>query len=398
VQPHLSARVQRTKPSQTVTVTARAGALRAEGRDVIGLGVGEPDFDTPAHIKKAAIAAINDGFTKYTPVDGTPELKDAIARKLRRDNGLQYDRAQILVSSGGKQSLYNLFQAVLDRGDEVIIPAPYWVSYPDMARLADATPVAVFAGREAGFRISPEQLDAAITPRTRLFVINSPCNPTGAAYSAAQLQALGEVLSRHPQILVVTDDLYEHIYWANEPFSNILMACPSLYERTVVVNGVSKGYAMTGWRIGYAAGPEPIIKAMTKIQGQSTTTPCSISQVAAATALDGDHGCVRSMRDAFRARHDFVIPALDALPGFACGPAQGAFYSFIDCRGAISALPGIDDDVTLCEMLLERANVALVPGVAFGAPGHLRLSYAASQAVLEDAIGRITVAMATHRA
>jgi aspartate aminotransferase len=395
LQLHLSARVQRAKPSQTVAVTARAAALRAQGRDVIGLGAGEPDFDTPEHIKEAARAALDAGFTKYTPVDGIPELKDAIVTKFSRDNALQYAKEQILVSFGGKQSLYNLFQAVLDPGDEVVIPAPYWVSYPDMARLADATPVIIDAGLDAGFRITPQQLEAAITPRTRLFVINSPSNPTGAVYSRSELQALGEVLQRHPQVLVVTDDLYELIYWADEPFNNLLTACPALYERTVVVNGVSKAYAMTGWRIGYAAGPAPLIKAMTKIQGQSTSNPCSIAQKAAVAALDGDHDCVATMRRAFKERHDYVIPALNGLPGIECPPGLGAFYAFANCSDAIDALPGVEDDVGFCEFLLERADVALVPGSAFGAANHVRLSYATSLEVLQQAVQRIGRALAS---
>ncbi len=386
---HLSRRVQRAKPSQTVAVTARAAALRAAGRDIIGLGAGEPDFDTPEHIKKAASDAIATGFTKYTPVDGTAELKDAIVDKFQRDNALEYSREQIVVASGGKQALYNLFQAVLDPGDEVIIPAPYWVSYPDMARLADAEPVIIHAGPEAGFRISPAQLDAAMTAKTRIFVINSPSNPTGAVYDEAELQALGEVLRQHPQVLIVTDDLYEHICWAEAPFRNLLQACPDLYERTVVVNGVSKAYAMTGWRIGYAAGPAPLIRAMVKVQGQSTSNPCSISQRAALAALTGDQSCVARMTAAFRERHDYLVPALNALPGVSCPPAAGAFYAFPDFREAIAGLDGIGDDVALCEHLIEQAGVALVPGSAFGAPGHVRLSYATNIPVLEEAIARI---------
>ena len=276
----LSERVQRIKPSPTLAVTAKAAQLKREGREIIGLGAGEPDFDTPTHIKQAAIAAINDGFTKYTAVDGIPGLKQAIIAKFARDNNLTYAANQVLVSCGGKQSFYNLAQALLNSGDEVIIPAPYWVSYPDMVRLADADPVFIYAGIEQGFKITPAQLRAAITPRTRLLVINSPSNPTGVTYSHAELAALGAVLRDYPQILIANDDMYEHIVWGDSPFCNILNACPDLYERTIMLNGVSKAYAMTGWRIGYAAGPAPLIEAMTNIQSQSTSNPCSISQAA----------------------------------------------------------------------------------------------------------------------
>jgi aspartate aminotransferase len=284
----LSQRVQRVKPSPTLAVTARAAELRAAGKDIIGLGAGEPDFDTPEHIKRAAIRAIQGGATRYTAVDGTPELKTAIINKFQRDNGLAYQPEQILVSCGGKQSFYNLAQALLNTGDEVIIPAPYWVSYPDMVRLADGEPVIIKAGLEQRFKISPEQLDAAVTSRTRLFVLNSPSNPTGVAYSRAELEALAEVLLRHPHVLIATDDMYEHILWADEPFTNIVNACEALYPRTVVLNGVSKAYAMTGWRIGYAGGPAPLIQAMKKIQSQSTSNPASVSQAAATEALNGD--------------------------------------------------------------------------------------------------------------
>ncbi len=385
----LSARVARAKPSQTVVVTAKAAAMRAEGRDVIGLGAGEPDFDTPAHIKEAAAEAMARGATKYTPVDGTRALKDAVIAKFARENALEYSRDQVAVSVGGKQAIYNCFQALLDPGDEVIIPAPYWVSYPDMALLADAEPVIVPAGPEAGFRITPAQLQRAITPRTRLLVLNSPSNPTGAVYSEAELAALGDVLLRHPRVVVLTDDLYEHIRWADEPYTNILNACPALYDRTLVVNGVSKAFAMTGWRIGYAAGPATLVRAMVKVQGQSTSGPCSISQAAAVAALEGGLDCVHEMRRAFHERHDYIVPALDALPGVACEPCGGAFYAFPDFREAIAGMAGIEDDVGLCERLLEHAEVALVPGSAFGAPGHVRLSYASSLPVLQEAIARI---------
>jgi len=390
----LSQRVQRVKPSPTLAVTARAAELRAAGKDIIGLGAGEPDFDTPEHIRQAAIRAIERGDTRYTAVDGTAALKNAIINKFRRDNGLDYQPDQVLVSCGGKQSFYNLVQALLNPGDEVIIPAPYWVSYPDMVRLADGEPVIIKAGLEQRFKISPEQLQAAITPRTRLVVINSPSNPTGVAYSRDELRALAEVLLRHPPVLVATDDMYEHILWSDEPFSNILNVCEELYPRTIVLNGVSKAYAMTGWRIGYAGGPKKLIQAMKKVQSQSTSNPASISQAAAQEALDGDQSCIAPMLKAFRARHDFVVQALNDIPGVRCAKADGTFYSFPDVSAVIKRLEGVNDDVELAEYLLREAGVALVPGSAFGAPGHLRLSFATSMKVLEDALGRLQRALA----
>ncbi|MFN3544929.1 MAG: pyridoxal phosphate-dependent aminotransferase [Thiobacillus sp.] len=395
----LSRRVQAIKPSPTLAVTARAAALKATGRDIIGLGAGEPDFDTPQHIKDAAIGAINAGFTKYTAVDGTPSLKAAIIAKFKRDNGLEYGPKQILVSCGGKQSFFNLVQAVVNPDDEVIIPAPYWVSYPDIVILADGKPVIVEAGIEQGFKITPSQLEAAITPRTRLFVINSPSNPTGAVYSKAELAALGEVLRKHPQVLIASDDMYEHIRLDGAPFVNILNACPDLYDRTLVLNGVSKAYSMTGWRIGYAAGPEAILRAMTNVQSQSTSNPTSISQVAAEAALNGDQGCITPMLDAFKARHRYVVDALNAIPGFHCVDSGGAFYAFPDVRGAIQNLLMRDiieqgTDIAFSEYLLESADVAVVPGSAFGAEGYIRLSFATSQANLEKALKRIALAMA----
>lgn len=384
----LSSRVQRVKPSPTLAVTALAAQLRREGRDVIGLGAGEPDFDTPEHIKQAAIEAIRAGQTKYTPVDGTPELKQAIIDKFARDNGLDYTAEQILVSSGGKQSFYNLCQALLDEGDEVIIPAPYWVSYPDMVLLADGTPVIVSAGQDQGFKLRPEQLEAAITEKTRLFVINSPSNPTGVAYGEDELRALGEVLLRHPQVLIATDDMYEHILFGGRRFVNIVNACPELKERTVVLNGVSKAYSMTGWRIGYAAGPAPLIAAMKKIQSQSTSNPASISQAASVAALNGDQSCVQEMLTAFEQRHAFVVERLNAIEGVSCLPSDGTFYSFPNIEGALERL-GIADDTEFGKRLLEEANVAVVPGAAFGLPGHVRLSFATSMENLEKALGRI---------
>ncbi len=385
----LSDRVQRIKPSPTLAITARAAQLRAEGKDIIGLGAGEPDFDTPDHIKQAATRAIAEGFTRYTPVDGTASLKQAIIDKFSRDNQLEYTPEQVLVSCGGKQSFFNLAQALLDEGDEVIIPAPYWVSYPDMVLLADASPVIVEAEIEQHFKITPEQLEKAITDKTRLVVINSPSNPSGKAYTRAELEALGAVLLKHPHVLVATDDMYEHILWAEEPFTNIVMACPELYERTIVLNGVSKAYSMTGWRIGYAAGPVELIRAMKKIQSQSTSNPTSISQVAAEAALNGDHSCVTEMLKAFEQRHDYVLKRLNAIDGITCLPSDGTFYAFPDVRGFIEKLEGVEDDIALSEFLIEKAGVALVPGSAFGSPGYIRLSFATSLDVLEDALNRI---------
>lgn len=394
----LSRRVQNIKPSPTLAVSARAAKLKAEGRDIIGLGVGEPDFDTPQHIKDAAIAAIAAGFTKYTAVGGTPGLKRAVIGKFKRDNGLDYAPDEILVSCGGKQSFYNLAQALLNPGDEVIIPAPYWVSYPDMVILADATPVIVPTGIEQGFKMLPAQLEAAITPRTRLLVINSPSNPTGAVYSRAELAALGEVLRRHPHVLIATDDMYEHILLADLPFANILNACPDLRERTLVLNGVSKAYAMTGWRIGYAAGPAVIIAAMENIQSQSTSNPTSISQVAAEAALNGDQGCIQPMLAAFRERHRFVVDGLNAIDGVRCIDSGGAFYAFPDVSAAIRRLHAMGklptaNDLALTEYLLEH-GVALVPGSAFGAEGCIRISFATSMDNLRKAIERIAKALA----
>lgn len=386
---HLSHRVQSVKPSATLAITARAKELKAQGKDIIGLGAGEPDFDTPAHIKQAAIDAIQAGFTKYTAVDGTPSLKQAIIAKFERDNGLSYQPNQVLVSCGGKQSFFNLAQAYLNPGEEVIIPAPYWVSYPDMVLLAEGKPVIIQAGLEQGFKITPEQLRAAITDKTRMVVLNSPSNPTGVAYSKAELTALGEVLRGYPDILIASDDMYEHILWADEPFANIVTACPDLYDRTLVMNGVSKAYSMTGWRIGYAAGPEWLVKAMKKVQSQSTSNPTSISQVAAEAALNGDQGCIQEMLNAFKQRHDFVVEELNKIKGVNCLPSQGAFYSFPDMREAITALDGINDDVELAEYLLNEAGVAMVPGSAFGQPGYMRLSFATSMENLSEALKRI---------
>jgi aspartate aminotransferase len=384
----LSQRVQAIKPSPTLAITARAAALRAEGKDVIGLGAGEPDFDTPEHIKQAAITAIDKGLTKYTAVDGTAELKKAIIDKYSRDNGLQYEPNQVLVSVGGKQSFFNLTQAMLDAGDEVIIPAPYWVSYPDMVILAEGVPVIIEAGQENQFKITPEQLEAAITDKTRLFVINSPSNPTGMAYSRAELEALGDVLRKYPDVLIATDDMYEHIYWADEPFCNILMACPDLYDRTLVMNGVSKAYSMTGWRIGYAAGPASLISAMKKIQSQSTSNPTSISQAASVEALNGDQTCITTMLAEFKKRHDFVVDSLNQMKGIDCITTDGTFYVFPNISGVL-ANTDFNDDLDFSEALLVDKGVAVVPGTAFGLQNHIRLSIATSEENLRNALNRI---------
>ncbi len=385
----LSARVKKLQPSPTLAVTQKAAELRAAGQDIIGLGAGEPDFDTPEHIKEGAIRAMREGQTKYTAVDGTPALKEAVRNKFRQDNGLDFDLDQILVSTGAKQSLFNLCQAVVNPGDEVIIPAPYWVSYPAMVEITDGVPVTVPADWDQGYKITPEQLEKAITKKTRLVMLNSPSNPTGMAYSKQELAELGAVLTRHPQTLVATDDMYEHILWTDEPFCNILNACPELADRTVVFNGVSKAYAMTGWRIGYAGGPPPIIGAMKKVQSQSTSNPASISQAAAESALSGDQSCVREMVKEFHKRHDRVHELLGKIPGVRVQPSMGTFYTFPDFREAIAALDGIEDDVALGEYLLKEAGVALVPGQAFGLPGHMRLSYATDMDTLEEACDRI---------
>jgi aspartate aminotransferase len=381
------------RPSPTVGITTLALRLREAGRDVVVLSVGEPDFATPENIKAAARDALARNDTKYTAVDGSRLLKEAVVAKLKRENGLDYRAEQVLISSGAKQSCYNACLALLDPGDEVIIPAPYWVSYPDMVELADATPVIVPSTAERGFRIDAADLAAAITPRTRLLILNSPCNPTGAVYSRADWLALGSVLRAHPQIVILSDEIYEHIYWAGEPFASFAQACPDLYDRTITVNGVSKAYAMTGWRLGYAAGPVDVIKAMTTIQSQSTTSACTISQAAARAALTGDQTSVREMCAEFRRRHEYVLGRLNRIAGFRSIPAGGTFYLFPNVEGAMR-MKRAATDIELCERLLDGAGVALVPGSAFGAPGHLRLSFAASLETLGDALARLERFMA----
>jgi aspartate aminotransferase len=393
----LARRVQRIKPSPTLAVTARAARLKAEGKDIIGLGAGEPDFDTPIHIADAGVAAIRGGHTRYTNVEGTNELKDAIIGKFRRDNGLEYRRSQVLVSSGAKQTVFNLCCALLDPGDEAIIPAPYWVSYPDMVLVADGTPVHIPAGIREGFKITPAQLEAAITPRTRLFILNSPSNPTGAAYSRAELQAFGRVLAKHPRVVIGTDDMYEHIWWGPEPFTSFVAANPDLYDRTVTINGCSKSYAMTGWRIGYCGGPEEVVAAMGTIQGQSTSNASSISQKAATVALNSSQDCVIEMNRAFKARHDFVVEGLNALPGVQCIPGWGTFYAFANVEQAMQIV-GVSDDNDFAEFLINDAGIAVVPGSAFGAPGHFRLSFAAATETLKDALARMQRALSGAKA
>jgi aspartate aminotransferase len=384
----ISQRVQRVKPSPTVALTGRVAQLKAEGKDIIGLGAGEPDFDTPEHIADAGVNAIRKGFTRYTPLEGNADLKDAIIAKFKRENGLDYKRSQILVSNGAKQTIFNLILALVDAGDEVIIPAPYWVSYPDMVMLADGVPVTPFAGADQGFKITPAQLEAAITPRTRLFILNSPSNPTGAAYTRAELRALGDVLVEHPHVAICTDDMYEHIYWADEPFASLVSVCPELYDRTITTNGVSKAYAMTGWRIGYCGGPVEIVTAMSTIQGQSTSNASSIAQKAAVVALNGDQQCVREMNKHFKQRHDFIVGGLNKLAGVSCLAGAGTFYAFANIEGAMRIM-GAKDDNAFAEHLLVQGGVAVVPGSGFGAPGHMRLSFACSMQTLEEALKRM---------
>ncbi|KUF09652.1 pyridoxal phosphate-dependent aminotransferase [Pseudoponticoccus marisrubri] len=391
--PFLSRTLDRVKPSPTVAVTQLAGELKAAGQDVIGLGAGEPDFDTPDNIKAAAIAAIEAGKTKYTALDGIPELKAAICDKFRRENGLDYAPSQVIVSTGGKQVLFNALLATLNPGDEVIIPAPYWVSYPDMVQIGGGTPVIVPGTAETGYKITPEALEAAITPATKWFIFNSPSNPTGAGYSRDELRALTDVLMRHEHVWVMTDDMYEHLVYDGFTFATPAEVAPGLYDRTLTVNGVSKAYAMTGWRIGYAAGPAEVIGAMRKVQSQSTTNPCSISQWAAVEALTGPQDFLATRAEAFRARRDLVVAGLNACPGIDCATPEGAFYvypSIAGCIGRVSAGGArIETDEDFCTALLKEEGVAVVFGAAFGLSPNFRVSYAVSDAVLEEACARI---------
>ena len=385
----LSSRVNSIKPSATIAVSTLAKELRAAGRDVIGLGAGEPDFDTPDNIKQAAIEAINNGLTKYTPADGTPELKSAIVDKFARENNLTYTLENIVVSTGAKQSLVNTLTALIDDGDEVVIVAPYWVSYPDMTLLCGGHPVIVNTSIEQNFKLHPDQLREAITDRTRLLMLNSPSNPTGVSYTKSELQALAEVLLEHPDIYVVTDDIYEHILWSGEDFCNIVNACPELKDRTVVINGVSKAYAMTGWRIGFAAASAPLCAAMRKIQSQTTSNPNSIAQAAAVEALNGPQDSIRTMAEQFKKRHDFIVESLNEVKGMKCLSGDGAFYAFPDCSELIDSVDSVASDVELSQYILNEADVAVVPGSAFGGDGYVRLSFATGMDTLQEAMRRI---------
>ena len=385
----LSERSKSIKPSPTLAVSARAAKLRAEGKDIISLSAGEPDFDTPEHIKNAAIEALNKGQTKYTAVDGTPELKQAIVNKFQKENNLEYKDNQTIVSCGAKHSLYNLFQATLNPGDEIILPAPYWASYPDMAILAGAVPITITTTIAENFKISAENLSEVISDRTRMLVLNSPSNPSGASYSKNELMAIAKVLLAHPNITIVTDDIYEHIFWGSEKFVNIINVCPELYDRTIVVNGVSKAYSMTGWRIGYAAGPDLIVKEMKKIQSQSTSNPNSIAQAAAIAALKGNQEFIRESAAIFKERHDFVFNQLKNINGIDCVESKGTFYIFPDMSRLIDKIEGITNDIELAEFFLEKAEVAMVPGSAFGTQGCMRISFATNMENLKESMKRM---------
>lgn len=384
----LSTRIQAIKPSATLSLNAKAKALKADGKDIISLSVGEPDFNTPENIRTAAIKAINEGNNHYTPVDGTPAMKAAIIKKLRRDNQLDYNMNQVIATTGGKQAIFNLLIALLNPGDEIIIPAPYWVSYPDMVLLNEGKPVIITADAKQHFKITAEQLDNAITPKTKLFMLNSPSNPTGMAYNNDELKAIADVLLKHPHVYIMSDDVYEHIVWDKSNKQHILNLSPELYDRTIIINAVSKSYAMTGWRLGFSAGPANIIAAMKKAQGQSTSNPCSITQAAATEALAGNQDCLAEFCKIFKERHDAVLRRLQRMPGVEVGPADGAFYLFPNLSGIIQKL-GLKDDLALSELLLDKAGVAAVPGSAFGLANHLRLSYALNLDTLNKAMDQI---------
>jgi len=396
-----SAALGRIQPSPTLAVTSRVLELKRQGVDVIGLGAGEPDFDTPDFVKEAAIEAIRAGKTKYTNVDGTAELKDAIATKFKRDNGLVYAANQISVNVGGKHTLFNALVASVEAGDEVIIPAPYWVSYPDIVNFAGGTPVVIEAGASQGYKINPAQLEAAITPATKWLILNSPSNPTGAAYSRTELEAIAEVLRRHPHVLIMADDMYEHIVYDDFVFTTIAEIAPDLYDRTLTVNGCSKAYSMTGWRIGFAGGPEWLIKAMGKLQSQSTSNPCSIAQAAATAALTGDQSFLQARNAAFQGRRDLVVSMLNQVNGIHCPRPEGAFYVYPDVSGLIGkTTPGgktIVNDAALIEYFLDDARVAAVNGAAFGLEPAFRVSYATSEEILTEACNRIQEACAALR-
>ncbi len=396
-----SAALQRIQPSATLAMTSRVFELKRAGVDVIGLGAGEPDFDTPEFVKEAAIQAIRDGKTKYTNVDGTPELKAAVIEKFKRDNGLDYTAQQVTINVGGKHTLFNAIVATVEAGDEVIVPAPYWVSYPDVIQFAGGTPVFIAAGADQAYKITPAQLEAAITPRTKWVILNSPSNPTGAAYSAAELKALGEVIERHPHVWVFADDMYEHILYDGFEFATIAQVCPSLYERTLTVNGCSKAYAMTGWRIGFAGGPAPLIKAIAKLQSQSTSNPCSIAQAAAVAALTGDQSFLKDRAAAFQTRRDLVVSMLNDIDGMTCPTPEGAFYVYPEFSALIGKTTPkgkvIATDEDMIGYFLDDARVAAVHGAAFGLSPAMRISYATSEALLREACTRIQTACADLR-
>jgi aspartate aminotransferase len=396
--PFFAESIGRIKPSPTIAVTNKAAELKAAGKDVIGLGAGEPDFDTPDNVKEAAVAAIRKGDTKYTAVDGTPALKRAVAAKFKRENGLDYAPDQISVGTGGKQVLFNALLATVDKGDEVIVPAPYWVSYPDIVQFAGGMPVIVACGANNGFKMRPEQLEAAITPKTKWLILNSPSNPTGAVYSAAELRALADVLLKHPQVWVLTDDMYEHLLYDGQEFATIAQVEPKLYDRTLTLNGVSKAYAMTGWRIGYAGGPKALIKAMATLQSQSTSNPSSISQAASVEALNGTQDFIPARAAAFQKRRDLVVDMLNKAPGIFCPKPEGAFYVYPSCAGCIGKKTPdgktIKNDEDFVTYLLESVGVAVVQGAAFGLEPHFRISYATSEKALEEACRRIQKACA----
>jgi aspartate aminotransferase len=389
----IARRLDKIKPSATLALAAKAQELKSQGKDVIGLSVGEPDFDTPEHIKAAAKTAMDQGKTKYTPVPGTPELRKAVAAKFKRENNLDYTMEQVIVGTGGKQVLYNAFMATLNPGDEVVIPAPYWLSYPEMVALAEGKPVIVATTPESGFKMTPEDLEKAITPKTKWVVLNSPSNPTGSCYTTAELKALGEVIKKHPHVWVLTDDIYEHLVYDKFKFSTIAEVVPELFDRTLTVNGVSKAYAMTGWRIGYAGGPAELIKAMSKVQGQSTSNPSSISQAAAVAALNGDQAFLKDWREKFQERRDLVVSMINKAEGLTCTAPEGAFYVYVSCEGAIGKTTPdgkrIETDSDFATYLLEKHNVVVVQGVEFGMSPYFRISYALSKETLTKACERI---------
>lgn len=394
----LSVCVKRISESPTLAITAKAAKLKSEGKDVIGLAAGEPDFDTPDFIKKAAIDAIYKGLTKYTPVTGIPSLKKAVVDKLSKENNLDYQVDEVIVGTGGKQCIFNLCLAILNAGDEVIIPAPYWVSYTDIVELTGAKPIIIPCGIEQKFKITPDQLESSITDSTKLIFINSPSNPTGSVYTELELKNIAKVLLRYPKVFIATDDIYEKINLDDQPFHNILMVEPKLKKQSIIINGVSKAYSMTGWRIGYAAGPKEIIKAMGILQSQSTSNPTSISQAAAEAALNSDQSCIKPMIEAFKERHSFVVKAFNDIKGLDCIDAQGAFYSFPCAKDAIDMLYKngklkSNNDIAFCEYLLDTKGVAVVPGSAFGAEGYFRISFATSMDNLKEALKRIKQAI-----